>query len=140
MAEKSMLLDLLKDTDVHTMGMLLESGSSGSLHMTFSSDVVRRAIQQPLPPSAYLAGANCLHTSISPQSPGHISYDVCTRLARMHEGPTHYLLNAAANLGDLHNNATVNQSIQPLRLTCRKAPGGLAASYGCCLCRAGPAA
>ena len=61
MAEDSMLLDLLKDSDVHAMGMLLESGSSGSLHMTFSSDVVRRAIQQPLPPSASLAGAYCLH-------------------------------------------------------------------------------
>ena len=47
-----MIRDLLKDADVHTMGMLLESGASGSLHMTFSSDVIRRALQQPLPPSA----------------------------------------------------------------------------------------
>ena len=49
-----MIRDLLKDADVHTMGMLLESGASGSLHMTFSSDVIRRALQQPLPPSLSL--------------------------------------------------------------------------------------
>ena len=52
-----MLRDLLKDADVHTMGMLLESGASGSLHMTFSSDVVRKALQQPLPHSCSMPGA-----------------------------------------------------------------------------------
>lgn len=54
-----MLRDLLKDADVHTMGMLLESGASGSLHLTFSSDVVRKALQQPLPPSHSMPGALC---------------------------------------------------------------------------------
>ena len=62
MAEDGTLRDLLKDADLHTMGMLFESGTSGSLHMTFSSDVVRRAIQQPLPPSASMPGAPSLRS------------------------------------------------------------------------------
>ena len=74
MAEDSMLRDFLKDADVHTMGMLLESGASGSLHMTFSSDVVRRAIQQPLPPSCSMPGALTSHHLSALQSVPCIVY------------------------------------------------------------------
>lgn len=52
MDASNMLRDLLKNADVHTMGMLLESGASGSLHMTFNDDMIRRALHQPLPASA----------------------------------------------------------------------------------------
>ena len=62
-----MLRDLLKDADVHTMGMLLESGASGSLHMTFSHDEIRRAIQQPLPTSGSMQGAFSLLSPLSDQ-------------------------------------------------------------------------
>ena len=69
MSGDGMLRDLLKDADVHTMGMLLESGASGSLHMTFSSDVVRKALQQPLPPSCSMPGALCHSPPFSNRMP-----------------------------------------------------------------------
>ena len=37
-------------------GMLLESGASGSLHMTFSDEVIRKAVYQPLPATFSIAG------------------------------------------------------------------------------------
>lgn len=57
MASGSNIQDLLRELDVHAMkGMLLESGASGSLHMTFSDEVIRKAVYQPLPATFSIAG------------------------------------------------------------------------------------
>ena len=53
MASGSNVQDLLRDA---MKGLLLEAGASGSLHMTFSDEVIRKAISQPLPASFSLAG------------------------------------------------------------------------------------
>lgn len=53
MTSGSNVQDLLRDA---MKGLLLEAGASGSLHMTFSDEVIRKAISQPLPASFSLAG------------------------------------------------------------------------------------
>lgn len=53
MTSGSNVQDLLRDA---MKGLLLEAGASGSLHMTFSDEVIRKAISQPLPASLSLAG------------------------------------------------------------------------------------
>lgn len=68
-----LLRDLLKDADVHTMGMLLESGASGSLHMTFDNDVIRKALQQPLPSAAPSGECILLHLQRSMLVSGNVA-------------------------------------------------------------------
>ena len=48
----SLLQRLLAGACLTPAGVILESGSSGSLHMTLSDDLIRAALRQPLPLSS----------------------------------------------------------------------------------------
>lgn len=48
----SLLQRLLAGACMTPAGVVLESGSSGSLHMTLSDDLIRAALRQPLPVSS----------------------------------------------------------------------------------------
>ncbi len=48
----SLMQRLLAGACMSPAGLILESGDSGSLHMTLSDDLIRAAIRQPLPVSS----------------------------------------------------------------------------------------
>lgn len=60
-----------RSTSISNLGIILESGNSGSLHMTLSDDILRAALRKPLPGAASQQLLEPLWDSFSGKSLNH---------------------------------------------------------------------